>query len=249
MFWAILRGHVPAVQRAERGGAGHRLAVPGLPGGAPPQVHPQPAPAPRLPAAVVQHRRRRVDLDPRRLGGGDADRAGPDRRAQDPLPGLEAVPLDDHHDRPRGGPGADRRRRRLLFPARLGLHRPPHPGRRPAAPVRDDGDRDLADAAARVPRARRRHDARQRPHLEALVRPLRAGPPLLPPRPRRRRSLLHAERGGGPPHRRARRRSGPRRRHRQPEVRLARLARRRPARPEPRSRAALLPPVAAAARW
>ena len=173
MFWAILRGHVPAVQRAERGGPGHRLAVPGLPGGAPPQVRPQPAPAARLSAALVQHRRRRVDLDPRRVGGGDADRARAHRRAQDPLPGLEAVPVDDDDDRPRGGPGADRHRRRLLLPARLGLHRPPHPGRRPAAAVRDDGDRDLADAAARVPRARGGHDARQRPHLEALVRPLR----------------------------------------------------------------------------
>ena len=125
------------------------------------------------------------------------------------LPGLEAVPLDHDDDRPRGGPGADRRRRRLLLPARLGLHRPPHPRRRPAAPVRHDGDRDLADPAARVPRARRGHDARQRPHLEALVRPLSPRAPLLPPRPRRRRSVLHAERGGGAADRRARRRSAP----------------------------------------
>ena len=62
-----------------------------------------------------------------------------------------------------------RRRRRVLLPVRLDLHRPPHAGRRPAAAVRDDGDRDLAEPAARVPRARRRDDAGQRPHLVALV--------------------------------------------------------------------------------
>ena len=51
----------------------------------------------------------------------------------------------------------------------------------------------------------------------------RLAPPVLPPRPRRRRSLLHAERGIGPPHHRDRRRRRARGRHRQPQVRLARV--------------------------
>ena len=45
------------------------------------------------------------------------------------------------------------RRRRVLFPVRLDLHRPPHARAREAAALHHDGDRDLAEPAARVPRA------------------------------------------------------------------------------------------------
>ena len=69
---------------------------------------------------------------------------------------------------------------------------------RPRA-VHHDGNRDLAEPAARVPQAGRQDGADQRPHLVALVSALPADPPLLPPRARRRRSLLHAERGVGAP--------------------------------------------------
>ena len=94
---------------------------------------------------------------------------------------------------------ACRRRRRLLFPVRLGVHRPPHARPREAAALRHDGDRDLAEPAARVPPARREDGGGQRPHLVAVVSALPADPAVLPPRARRRRSLLHAERGVGAP--------------------------------------------------
>ena len=68
------------------------------------------------------------------------------------------------------------RRRGLLFPVRLGLHRPPHAQHREAAPVRDDGDRDLAEPAAALPRARRQDGRDQRPHLVAVVSALPADP-------------------------------------------------------------------------
>ena len=107
------------------------------------------------------------------------------------------------------------------------LHRQPHAAAGAAAAVHHDGDRDLAEPAARLPARRRQDDARQRPHLVALVSALPARAALLPPRARPRRSLLHAERRVGAAHHRHRRRARARHRHRLPEVRLARASRRR----------------------
>ena len=69
---------------------------------------------------------------------------------------------------------------------------------RPRA-LHHDGDRDLAEPAARVPRARREDGPHQRTHLVALVSALPADPSVLQARAGRRRSVLHAERGVGAP--------------------------------------------------
>ena len=92
---------------------------------------------------------------------------------------------------------------------------------REAARVRDDGNRDLAQSPARVPRARGEDGDDQRTHLFAILPALPAHSTVLPPCARRHRSLLHAERGvGAAPHRAGRRRVA-RLRYRQPQVRLA----------------------------
>ena len=63
-------------------------------------------------------------------------------------------------------------RRRVLFSVRLGVHRPAHAQHREAARVHHDGDRDLAEPAATLPRARREDGRHQRTHLVALLPPL-----------------------------------------------------------------------------
>ncbi len=71
------------------------------------------------------------------------------------LPGPAPLRLDDDDGGAAGGREADHRGRRdFYFPDRLRLHRPPHAPPGQAAPVRRDGDRDLAEPAARMPRAR-----------------------------------------------------------------------------------------------
>ena len=131
-----------------------RVAVLPLPGDPLQEVHRHPAAAARVPADHLQRRRRRVDLDPRRLGRRGADRARAGRRSEGALPAPAPVPLDDDDRRAaRGAPQPRRRRRRLLLPVRLDVHRPAHAASRAAAALHHDGDRDLAEPAARMPRA------------------------------------------------------------------------------------------------
>ena len=92
-----------------------------------------------------------------------------------------------------------------------------------AAAVRDDGDRDLAEPAARVPRAAAiktivvngRISSRSFPRYRLVAA-------VLPPRAGRHRSLLRAGRRIGAPLHRARRRPDAHHGDRQPEVRFAR---------------------------
>ena len=213
-----------------------------LPGDPLPEVRRQPAAADGLSAGVVQHGRRAVDLDSRRVGRRGADRAPAHRRA-----------CAQRHPKLRiflstTTMAAQQLARRSVqdvdavfyFPFDLGAVRAPHARPGEAAAVPDDGDRDLAEPAARVPAPRRQDRGRQRPAVAAVVPALPAGARLHPARARRHRSLLRAERGVGAALHRARRRPPTRHRHRQPEVRLARAGRTaapRGARP----RAALLP--------
>ncbi len=143
-----------------------------LPGGALPEVRRQPARSASgyLPR-VLQPRRRRVDLDSRRVGRRSADRAGAAAGAARALPAAAALPLDHDDDRP-----ADRRASNLqdvdevfYFPVRLGVHRRRTLRLVQAAALHDDGDRDLAEPAARLPRARRQDGDGQRPDLGPLV--------------------------------------------------------------------------------
>ena len=113
----------------------------------------------------------------------------------------------------------------FYFPFDLGLRREPDAAAGEAAAVHHDGNRDLAEPAARLPSRGRPHGAGQRPHLVAVLSALSPGAAVLPPRAGARRSLLHAERGIGAPHHRDRRGSRQGRRDRQPEVRFARPAR------------------------
>ena len=74
---------------------------------------------------------------------------------QDALPAAASVSVDDDDRRAAGRPEEPAAgRRHLLLSVRLGLHRAPHARHREAAPVRDDGNRDLAEPAAPLPRAR-----------------------------------------------------------------------------------------------
>ena len=57
------------------------------------------------------------------------------------------------------------RRRGVLFPVRSRLRRAPHARPGAAEALHHDGDRDLAEPAARVPRPRRQDRRRQRPAL------------------------------------------------------------------------------------
>jgi hypothetical protein len=81
-----------------------------------------------------------------------------------------------------------------------------------------DGDRDLAEPAARLPLAGHQDDAGERTHLVAVVPALHVGALVLSRRARGCRPLLHAERRVGPAYCRHRRRSGTRDRDRQPQV-------------------------------
>ena len=125
----------------------------------------------------------------------------------------------------------------VLFSVRLDVHRAAHARPREAAPLRHDGDGDLAEPAARVPRPRREDDAGQRPHLVPLVPALPAGAAVLPARARRHRRVLRAGRGDPAAAHRARRRSVAHHGDRQPEVRRARRDARAGARTRTRARA------------
>ena len=118
-----------------------------------------------------------LDLDPRGLGGRSPHGAAAHRGAARALPAAAHLPLDDDDRRAAAGaPERAGRRRRLLLPVRPRLRRPPHARPGAAAAVPDDGDRDLAEPAARVPAPRRQDRGRQRPALGALVPALPAGP-------------------------------------------------------------------------
>jgi hypothetical protein len=81
-------------------------------------------------------------------------------------PAPPPLPVDDDDRRAAGGaPEPVERRRGVLFSVRLDLHRPPHARPRPAAALHHDGDRDLAEPAARVPPPRHPDGDDQRPHL------------------------------------------------------------------------------------
>ena len=158
---------------------------------------------------TLQRRRRGVDLDSRRLGRRGADGARARRR-----PARRAIRGCGCSCRRRRSPASrwrgatcSRSTRVFYFPfdwafivrRTLDIVKP--------RAVRDDGDRDLAEPAAHLPRARREDDRHQRPHLVAIVSALPADPAVLPARARRRRSLLHAERRIGAAADRSRRRS------------------------------------------
>ena len=111
---------------------------------------------------------------------------------------------------------------RVLLPVRSAALRQPDAAARAAAALHHDGDRDLAEPAARLPAqgvktmlVNGRISSRSYPRYR-----LRAA--VLPARARRRRSVLHAERRIGAAHHRHRRRPGAGDGHRQSEVRFAR---------------------------
>ena len=198
---------VPDLQPAHAGPFCRRFAVLPVSGPSIQEVHRHPAPASRIPADHLQHRCRRVDLDSRRVGRRGADRARAGRGSQGALSASSPVPVDDDDRRTAGGaPQPLRGRRGLLLSVRLDLHRPPHAAAGAAAALHHDGDRDLAEPAARMPAPRREDGDDQRPHLVAVASAIPPDSSVLPPRARRRRSLLRPERGVGPPPRRPRRR-------------------------------------------
>ncbi len=179
-----------------------------------------------LSSGVVQPRRRRVDLDPRRVGRRGPHGARAAAGAARALPASADLPVDDDDDRPADRPQQSSvRRRGVLLPVRPRVHRQAHAAAGEAPALHHDGDGDLAEPAARLPSRRREDGARQRPHLVAVVSAVPARPALLPSRPPPHRPLLHAERRVGAPHRRHRRSARPGYRHRLAEVRLARAAR------------------------
>ena len=159
---------------------------------------------------TLQRRRRGVDLDSRRVGRRGADRPGARRR-----PARRAIRGCGCFCRRRRSPASRWRGAASSRSTPSSTSR--STGRSSSArtlnivkprAVRDDGDRDLAEPAAAVPRARRQDGRHQRPDLVAIVSALPADPAVLPPRAGRRRPLLHAERGIGAPADRSRRRSG-----------------------------------------
>ncbi len=215
-------------------------AVLRLPGAQIPEVRRQPPRALRLPAGVVQRRRRTVDLDPRRLGRRNADGPGACRRPEAALSEAPALRLDDDHRGPAGRVARNGRGRRgVLLSARSAAHRQPDAAPGEAPPVCRDGDRDLAEPAAGLPSRRREDGDGERPDLEPVVPSVPDGQAALPAGPGRRRPVLHAVARVGRPGHRPRRGPGPRHRDRQPEVRLAQGVRR--AGPWPRH--AARPPV------
>ena len=100
----------------------------------------------------VQSRRRRVDLDPCRVGGRSADRPRAAAGAARALSEAAPVPLDDHDDGAADCPQQPSiRRRSVLFSLRPGLHRQPDARAGEAAALHYDGDGDLAEPSARLP--------------------------------------------------------------------------------------------------
>ena len=70
--------------------------------------------------------------------------------------------------------------RRVLLSIRLDVHRPAHAESREATALHHDGDRDLAEPAARMPETRHQDGDDQRPHLGAVVSALQADSSALP---------------------------------------------------------------------
>ena len=95
----------------------------------------------------------------------------------------------------------------FYFPFDLRLRRPPHARPGAAEALHHDGDRDLAEPAARMPRPRHQDRGRQRPPLGAIVPALPDDPPDDAPRARSHRQVPGAERRVGAPLHRSRRRS------------------------------------------
>ena len=117
-----------ALQPADAGRLRRRLAVLPVPGDPLQEIHRQPAAAPRLPADLVQPRRRGVDLDSRGVGRRGADRARAGRRSA-----RRAIRACACSCRRRRSPGSRWRGAacsdvdaRLLLSVRLDVHRPPH---------------------------------------------------------------------------------------------------------------------------
>ena len=184
------------------------VALVHLPGAPPQEVRRQLRPAHGLPARVVQHGRRRIDLDPRRLGRRSAHGPAADQRSQAALSEPAHVPVDDDDGgAAAGAPQRPGRRRGVLFSVRSRLRRPPHARSRAAEALHHDGDRDLAEPAARMPRSRHQDRGRERPAVGAIVPALSPDPPDDAPRPRSHRQVPGAERGVGAPLHRSRRRS------------------------------------------
>ena len=93
------------------------------------------------------------------------------------LPGAPPLRVDDDDRRPAGGLARHAGRRRgLLLSVRPAAHRQAHAPPGEAAPVHHDGNRDLAEPAARLPPGRREDGDGERPDLDALVPALPAGP-------------------------------------------------------------------------
>ncbi len=116
-----------------------------------------------------------------------------------------------------------------------------------AAALHHDGDRNLAEPAARVPPHRGQDDARQWPHFGTVVSTVSHRASVRAPGARSRRSVLHARRGIRSSDRRHRRRSREGGRDREPEVRFAGNPRSRPG-SRPQSGSAVLSESAASGR-
>ena len=188
-----------------------RLAVLPLPGDPLPEVHRQPAAAPRLPAdhASTSTARSRSGFTPCR----SAKRSPPARSSPTSGAAIRACACSCRRRRSRGsrwrggacststrcstfrstGPSSSGARSRLVKPRLFIMME---------TEIWPNLLRDCR-------RARRQDGDDQRPHLVAFVPALPADPAVLPPRARRRRSLLHAERGIGAAADRSRRRPGP----------------------------------------
>src|SRR4029079_10850349 len=72
----IILGGALLLHAGHPGPGGRAVALVRVPGDPVPQVHRQPRSEDGVPAGQLQSRRRRVDLDSRRVGGRGADRAG-----------------------------------------------------------------------------------------------------------------------------------------------------------------------------
>ena len=123
-----------------------------------------------LSARLVQRRRRTVDLDPCGVGGRGADGAAAGPGSARALSVAAHLFVDDDD----GGAGCRAaecagRRRGVLLPVRPAAVRAADTRPRSSQAVSDDGNRNLAESPARVPRARRQDRDRQRPSLAAFV--------------------------------------------------------------------------------
>src|SRR5687767_12957398 len=137
--------HVRGLQRLHRPVLHCDVALPGLPGGAVPQIRDELAATPRHSAGFFQPRCRRINLDPRGVGRGSPDRACAAAGAARTVSAPSHLPVHHHHHRtPGGAQQPPVRGRCLLFPVRLPLHRRTDAAPGEAAPVHHDGNRAVA---------------------------------------------------------------------------------------------------------